>query len=251
METNATQNTINRLVSSIKGQRVLLITTSTRWSKSEDIAKSTQLANEIAKRLYDDSTDSTLCKVIDATKLHIYQCEGNVSGSSNTCGVKGASLKDADKNPTGNHRCWASINNSDDELWKISKDLFESDAVIFFVSTRWGSANAVYQKIIERLNWIENRATTLEGDNIVSRIKAGIVVTGHNWNGSNVVELQKQVLQFYGFQVPQELSFHWQWTSDATDESQEGYEQDPIDFSKSFKINTTINESFNDFIKKL
>ena len=243
METNATQNTVNRLISSIKGQRVLLITTSTRWSKSEDVAKSTQLAIDIADKIGEGAT------IIDATKLHIYQCEGNVSGASNTCGLKGSVLKDSTKNPSGNHRCWASINNSDDELWKISKELFESDVVIFFVSTRWGSANAVYQKLIERLNWIENRSTTLNEGNIVSHIKAGIVVTGHNWNGGNVVELQKQVLQFYGFQVPQELSFHWQWTSDVTDESQEGYKQDHIDFSKRFKINTTVNESFDDFIK--
>ena len=42
-----------------------------------------------------------------------------------------AKLKDKDKNPTGYHRCWASINHEDDELWKVSKEIFESDIVRF------------------------------------------------------------------------------------------------------------------------
>jgi hypothetical protein len=44
-------------------------------------------------------------------------------------GLKKLYLKDKEKNPSGYHRCWASIHNEDDELWKISKELFESDCV--------------------------------------------------------------------------------------------------------------------------
>lgn len=250
MRANYNDISIDRIVSRLSGKRVLLITTSTRWEGSDDLAKSTHLANEISKRLYDDSTDSTLCKVIDASKLHIYQCEGNVSTSEgNSCGVKDSVLKDSEKNPTGCHRCWASINHKDDELWKISKELLDCDVVIFFGSVRWGAANAVYQKLIERLNWLENRWTTLEEDNIISHIEAGVIFVGHNWNAANVVEHQKQVLNFYGFQVPSDLSAHWQWTSDSSDESAEGYVEDPKSFERKFGF-AKILENFKAWISK-
>ena len=50
------------------------------------------------------------------------------------CGVAEAKLRDHAKNPTGQHRCWASINNKDDQLYKVSRELFQSQAVVFFVS---------------------------------------------------------------------------------------------------------------------
>lgn len=235
---------LDRLITHLKGRKVLLLTTSTRWSESKDTPKSTQLAQMVASQLGDSYS------IMNVADMHIYQCEGNVSGEEgNTCGVKDSELKDDDKNPSGNHRCWASINHKDDELWKISKELFEVDAVIFFGSVRWGSVNAVYQKLIERLNWIENRHSTLEEDNIIKGKLAGIVLTGHNWNVSTELEKQKQVFRFYGFEVPNELSFYWQWTSDATDESSEGYKKEPIDFEDTYNNNTEINESFVEWLK--
>lgn len=247
MRNNFNTSNLSRVTTHLKGKRVLLLTTSTRWEGQEEEAKSTMLAKKIQEELGESA------KIIDVTKLNIYQCEGNVSTQKgNHCGTKDSVLKDANKNPSGCHRCWASINNPDDELWVISKELLECDAVIFFASTRWGSANAVYQKLIERLNWLENRRTTLNEDNIISHIEAGIILTGHNWNGSSALELQKQVLNFYGFVVPEELSFNWQWSSDATDESAEGYEEEPIAFRKKFgfPLVDRIVESFNDWIKK-
>lgn len=235
---------LDRLITSLKGKRVLLLTTSTRWSGSKETAKSTQLAQIVAAELGDSYS------IMDVSKMHIYQCEGNVSGDNgNTCGVKDSVLKDEEKNPSGCHRCWASINHKDDELWKISKELFEVDAVVFFGSVRWGSVNAVYQKLIERLNWLENRHTTLGEENLLKGKFAGIVLTGHNWNVGTELEKQKQVLRFYGFDVPSDMSFYWQWTSDATDETQRGYKEEPSDFDDTY--NTKINESFDAFIKRI
>ena len=183
-------------------KKVLFLTTSNRWDKSEEIPKSTLLARELKEKL----KDTTEVTILDIPKMKIFPCEGNVSGlKGNNCGDKGSLLKDSEKNPTGYHRCWASINNQDDELWKVSKELFESEAVVFFISVRWGQANAFYQKLIERLNWIENIHTTLEEENFISSIEAGCVIIGQNWNGENVMETQKQVYEFYGFQVPDEL----------------------------------------------
>jgi multimeric flavodoxin WrbA len=151
-------------------------------------------------------------------------------------GEKKAELKDKDKNPSGNHRCWASINNKDDELWKISKPLFESDCVIFFASIRWGQANSIYQKLIERLTWIENRHTTLGEKNLLENIDAGFVGIGHNWNDQAVVDTQKEVFKFFGFKVPNELSFCWQYTTNAKDESKQHYKEDPKVFEDVFKF---------------
>ena len=107
---------------------------------------------------------------------------------------------------------------------------------MFFVSVRWGQTNAVYQVLIERLNWIENRHTTLEENNIVEGKVAGIVVIGQNWNGVNVVDTQKKVLDFYGFEVPKELSFNWQYTQDIADETQKSYKAAPVAFEKTFDL---------------
>jgi hypothetical protein len=116
-----------------KKNKVLLLTTSNRWSgHKDDVPKSTQLAFKIQELLGKEKVT-----LIDTTKLNIFPCEGNVSSKwGNHCGTKDASLKDKEKNPTGDHRCWASINNKNDELWKISKELFESDTVLFFASVR-------------------------------------------------------------------------------------------------------------------
>lgn len=219
------ENTINYLK---KKNKVLLLTTSNRWEgHKDDKPKSTKLGELIKKEVGDK------CELVDVSKLKIYVCEGNVSSKNgNNCGVKGAVLKDKDKNPSGNHRCWASFNNSDDELWKISKPLFESDAVLFLGSIRWGQTNSIYQKLIERLCWIENRRTTLEEDNIVKNIDAGIILSGQNWNGSNVIDIQKSVLKFYGFNVPDELCWNWQFTEDPKDESAESYKNAIKEFNK-------------------
>lgn len=143
-------------------------------------------------------------------------------------------LKDKTKNPSGFHRCWASINNKDDELWKISKELFECDCVVFFSSVRWGQTNSIYQKLIERLTWIENRHTTLRENNIVKNIDAGLVLVGQNWNGKNVLETERKVLKFFGFHVVDKLFWNWQYSLDSNDETSESYKKGVKTFRKIF-----------------
>ena len=173
--------------------------------------------------------------------------------SGNNCGSKDSVLKDKQKNPSNNHRCWCSINNKDDELWKVSKELLESDAVVFFGSIRWGKMNAMYAKLIERLTWLENRHTTLGESNIIKDIDCGVISVGHNWNGKEAIDLEKRILTFFGFKVPDELSWSYQWTEDCENETQSGYKKDPIDFEKDFSFIKLVKESiikFKDFILK-
>jgi hypothetical protein len=63
----------------------------------------------------------------------------------------------------------------------------------------------MYQKLIERLSWIENRHTTLGEDNILDGKDAGIILIGHNWRGTEVLETQKIVLEYFGFHVVPDL----------------------------------------------
>jgi hypothetical protein len=223
---------LNKTISFLKNKKkVLLLTTSNRWSGLKEKPKSNLLAEKIHKSLGKKSI------LIDVSKLKIYVCEGNVSGKTgNSCGSRGAVLKDKTKNPSGCHRCWASINNKDDELWKISKEIFESDAVVFFGSVRWGQTNSIYQKLIERLTWIENRQSTLGEENLLENADAGFICIGQNWNGKNVVKTQKKVLSFFGFKTPKELFWNWQYTKNSSDESQKSYKNSFYKFNEDFEF---------------
>jgi hypothetical protein len=217
-----------------KMNKVLLLSCSNRfnWDDNDiDIPKSTILAMVIQEALGDKAV------LIDVPELNIAPCEGNVSRKDgNSCGLKKAMLKDDKKNPTGFHRCWASLNNKDDELWKISKELFDSNAVIFFSSIRWGQANQFYQKLIERLTWLENRHTTLGESNVIKDIQSGFICSGQNWKGLDVVDTQKRVHTFYGFKPNDKFYWNWQFTSKITDESQKSYKEAFPTFVKKFGL---------------
>ena len=217
-----------------KKNKVLLLACSNRynWDKNNiDVPKSTIIAMYLKEQLGDKAV------LIDIPELNIVPCEGNVSRKDgNTCGVLKSMLKDKSKNPSGNHRCWASFNNPNDELWKVSKELFESDLVIFFSSVRWGQTNMYYQNLIERLTWIENRHTNLGESNLVKNIETGFICVGQNWNGEVVSETQKKVHEFYGFKPNNDLYWNWQYTKDEYDESKESYKKAYSKFIKDTKM---------------
>ncbi len=210
--------------------KILFLTTSSRWEGDKELPKSSLFAEKIADRIGRDKV-----KIIDVSKLEIYPCEGNVSTrKGNCCGEKKAVLQDDFKNPSGCHRCWASVNHLNDDLWQISKELFQSDVVMFFGSVRWGQMNSIYQKLIERLTWIENRHSSLKENNIVEKIDVGLVCVGQNWNGKNILKLQKQVLKFFGFNVVDKLFLNWQYTANEKDESLESYKKVYSKFMKDW-----------------
>lgn len=228
-------------------KKILFLTTSNRWSGDKELPKSSIIADELVKKLGTGT-------IINVSKLKIFPCEGNVSTKrGNTCGLKEAMLKDKDKNPTGNIRCWAAVNNKSDELYKVANAIFEADIIIFFGSVRWGKMNSIYAELIERLTWLENRHATLGESNLLKDKECGIVAVGHNWNGENVIKLEKEVFKFFGFKTPEQLSFNWQWTNNKNDESKQGYLESFGDFLKEFNFVETLNEAvirFKEWIKK-
>lgn len=217
---------LEKTIEFLKGKRSVFITTSNRWDK--ELPKSSELAVTLSQLI-----DSEII-IMDAFRLNIHPCEGNISHrDGNHCGVKKATLKDSKRNPDGFMKCWASLNNKDDELWMIAKEIYYADCIVFFGSVRWGSMNSTYQKLLERLTWIENIQSTLEGENPVKDKSAGLIALGHNWRGNEVLKQQKEILSMFGFETPDELFFNNQWTKDMYDESAEGYIQDAIDFDKN------------------
>ena len=215
-------------------KKVLLLSCSNRYNWDEnnvDIPKSKLLATYIHEELGDKSV------LIDVTDLKILPCEGNVSRKDgNSCGVLKAKLKDKEKNPSGEHRCWVNINEKSDELWKVSKELLESDAVVFFSSIRWGQTNMYYQNLIERLTWLQNRHSTLGESNVLKNIESGFICVGQQWNGENVNNTQMKVHEFYGFKINKDLYWNWQYTKDHNDESLKSYKDSHEKFIKDTKI---------------
>jgi len=232
-----------------KDKKILFLTTSNRWDGDIELPKSSIIADELIKKLGSDRI-----QLINVAKLKIFPCEGNVSTKrGNTCGLKEAKLDDKEKNPTGNIRCWAALNNKSDEMYKVANAIFDADIVIFFGSIRWGKMNAVYGELVERLTWLDNRHTTLGESNLLKDKEVGVIATGHNWNGEEAVKLEKQVLSFFGFKTPDVLSFNWQWTKDKFDESKKGYLEDFGDFLREFDFVESLKESilkFTQWIKK-
>ena len=232
-----------------KNKKILFLTTSNRWEGDNELPKSSIIADELIKKLGSDRIE-----LINVAKLKIFPCEGNVSTKrGNTCGLKEAKLNDKEKNPTGNIRCWASLNNKSDEMYKVANAIFDADIVIFFGSIRWGKMNSIYGELVERLTWLDNRHTTLGESNLLKDKEVGVIATGHNWNGEEAVKLEKQVLSFFGFKTPDVLSFNWQWTKDKNDESKKGYLEDFGDFLREFDFVESLKESiikFKEWIKK-
>ena len=213
--------------------KVLFLTCSNRYKDilETQTPKSTILAEVISQKL-DNVT------IINVPDLNIHPCEGNVSREDgNKCGLKEALLKDKEKNPSGYHRCWASIHNPDDELWKISKELFESDCVIFFSSVRWGAANMFYQKLIERLNWINNRYIPYGESNIIKDTTSGFICVGQHEYADKICELQFENHKYYGFDAYEDL--YWFWNAediDYNDETLQGYLESYPEFFEEFHI---------------
>jgi multimeric flavodoxin WrbA len=234
-------NKLYKYLRSKKNKKILFLTTSNRWSGDKELPKSSMIAEEIAKKFGD-------IEIINISKLKIFPCEGNVSTKrGNTCGIKDAILKDKEKNPTGHIRCWASVNNKSDELYKVANAILDTDIIIFFGSIRWGKMNAIYTNLIERLTWLESRHATLNESNLLKNKEVGIIATGHNWNVKESIKLEKEVLSFFGFKTPDVLSFSWQWTNDKNDESKSGYLSAFGDFLKQMNFVDILQESVKKF----
>jgi hypothetical protein len=59
---------------------------------------------------------------------------------------------------------------------------------------------------------------------------------GQNWRVQESLEVQQQVLEFFGFQTPEELFMGWQFTRDVMDEEQKSYQEAPNTFEQAWGV---------------
>lgn len=186
--------------------RVLIIHTTTH-----DPAKSTSWAMgwEAAKYIRRARPDADI-KVIDANKLHIVQNLSCYASGGRNCGDP----------KSGPYRCWAHYESMQDpakhggvdEMPLIYDGLKWADTVIFATSTRWGSHSALCQKIIERMDTLENRGAFWKEAYPLQGKRLGVIVGGLHWKTAAVANHLIDVFRWFKFDVHPDAALVWQFT---------------------------------------
>ena len=189
-------------------ERILLIHTSTHDPKE---SSSAALVREGVGALRVLTPDAEV-RFINAAKLKIAE---NLS-----CYAAGASHCADPK--SGPYRCWAHVssmknNGWADEMPVIYDGLSWATTVIFSTSVRWGSHTAVLQRVIERMNTLENRGSAYGEPYPLRGKKLGVVVTGLHWKAAKVASDLLDTLRWWGFSTQPGMSnaLVWQRTMDA------------------------------------
>ena len=150
---------------------------------------------------------------IDASKLHIVH---NLS-----CYANGK--KHCADPKSGPYRCWANaLSQKDprkyggkDQMPVIYDGLRWADTVIFSTSTRWGSHSALCQRIIERMNTLENRGASYGEPYPLLGKRLGVVATGTDWRTGDVARRLVDTLRWWGFATSPDYSCSLAWQRSA------------------------------------
>jgi multimeric flavodoxin WrbA len=188
-------------------KKVALISTTTH-----DYRASTSVAMLSAVGAWLHDRASAEVRLVDASQLHIVR---NLS-----CYASGA--KDCGHPKAGPYRCWAHYESLKDpakyggvdEMPVIYDTLAWADIVVWGTSVRWGSHSALMQKIIERMDTLENRCATYGEPNPLRGKVAGVVVAGLHWKAKSTAKHLTEVFSAYGFAVPLDAALWWQRTAD-------------------------------------
>jgi hypothetical protein len=62
-----------------------------------------------------------------------------------------------------------------------------------------------------------------------------MILLGQNWRVQESLEVQYHVLNFFGFETPEELFMGWQFTRDTDDEEQRSYQESSSSFEQSWE----------------
>lgn len=215
--------------------KILVISTTTHKENST----SKLVLEEVMSKLKKDHD----IDYIDADQLHIVKNLSCYSSGGDNCASKDA----------GKYRCWAhklsqespSEYGGKDEMGVIYDGLEWCDAVIFSTSVRWGSHSALMQKILERMNTLENRVSVFNEKNTLEGKKCGVVVTGHHHMAQSVADHLLTQLTFWGFEAESRLC--WQRTLDLSKE-QEGDNNKSL---KEYLSSEDGKEQVDSFLKTL
>lgn len=146
-----------------------------RYSTSQD------LLEESLAQACEEGAEAKLIRLND---LNFKNCEGYYSKSAHAC----------------TWPCTITQLDPTDQLDQVYEAIvFWADVVLVSTSIRWGSPSALYFKMIERMNCIQNQITI--ADRVLIRNKvASFVITGGQ---DNIQAVAGQMMMFFG-----ELGFH-------------------------------------------
>ena len=123
---------------------------------------------------------------IKLNDLKFRNCEGYYSKSANAC----------------TWPCSITQMDSDDELDKVYEALvFWGDVIMVSTPIRWGAASALYYKMVERMNCIQNQVTLADRVLIKNKVASFIITGGQD----NIQAVAGQMLGFFaetGFVFP-------------------------------------------------
>lgn len=184
-------------------------------------------------------------KFIDASEIHIVPNLSCYSDGGKNCASKEA----------GVYRCWAhklshekpSEYGGADQMGLIYDGLDWCDLVIWGTSVRWGSHSALMQKIIERMNTLENRVSVYGERNTLEGKKCGVVVTGHHYEAPKVAEHLLTQFGWFGFDSKQGQAMAWQKSHNIHQE-QKGNNNEAL---YDFLISEEGQELVEDFLGSL
>lgn len=186
-----------------------LITTTHSPEKSTSVAMLHAALAEV-KRLNKGAN----VRVVNANDLHIVQ---NLSCYAN--GKKHCADPQA-----GPYRCWAHYLSTKnpreyggvDQMPVIYDALAWADVVVFSTSTRWGSHSALAQKVIERMDTLENRGSSYGEPYPMRGKRLGVLVGGLHWKSGAVGQHLAETFRWFGFDVPERTGWlAWQRTDDV------------------------------------
>lgn len=142
-----------------------------RYSTSEDLL---QTALDHARDRLGAET-----KVLRLRDLKVRPCEGYYSKSAEACIWP----------------CTITRGDREDEMWEIYEAMIHwADVLLVATPIRWGAASALYYKMVERMNCIQNQITLHNKVLIQNKVAAFIITGGQD----NVQAVAGQMLGFYG-----------------------------------------------------
>lgn len=149
-------------------------------------------------------------KIIVASELNILPCSHHYSINAKMCV----------------HPCLITEANKKDEMNKIYDAILDADMVIFSTPIYWGNHSYLMQKIVERLNSLENMHSVHKKTIVKNKI-AGLMILGHEDGYQHVAGNLMSFLTNLGMIFPPYSYAAWVGESDElTSKDRKRFEED-------------------------
>jgi multimeric flavodoxin WrbA len=188
-------------------QRIFALHTSTH---APDLSSSAALTRAAIDRLTTYFPKAEV-RWVDGAKLNVTPNLSCYANGKKNCGDPAS----------GPYRCWSNFEAmkdpkkwGHDDMPVVYDNLAWCDTFLCSTSNRWGSHSAVLQNIIERMNTLENRGSSLGEPYPLKGKKLGVVATGLHWKTPQVGAHLLDTLKWWGFAHAEDCVLTWQRSND-------------------------------------